>query len=250
MMDYNICISIPVRSKDLGGIRALIDKSIAFNPKFIEFRFDYFESLGDLTQDFVNNLNKYVKNKTYSIFTFRHSAEGGVSKIDETERLKILKVLMEAQPDFFDVEMNSNKEILSNIITQSNMKKVNLIFSHHNLKTTPTYQLAKELILRFEERIIEEELNEFDILSKSVYKVIFTAQTFEHNLIPLTLCKEFSKGNKKIISFCMDDLGLFSRVFCIKLGSYMTYAALEEKTAPGQINIEILQQVYKLLFSD
>ena len=249
-MNYNICIPIPVRSKDLGEVRALIDKAIAFNPKFLEFRFDYFTFLGDLTLDFVDKLNKYVKNKTYSIFTFRHSSEGGESNINETERSKILKMLMEAQPDFFDIEMDSNKEILSNIITESNMKKVSLIFSHHNLKTTPTYQLAKELILRFEERIIEEELNEYEILSKSIYKVIFTAQTFEHNIIPLTLCKEFSKGYKKIISFCMGDLGLLSRVFCIKVGSFMTYAALEEKTAPGQINIETLQQVYKLLFSD
>ena len=159
-------------------------------------------------------------------------------------------MLMEAQPDFFDIEMSSNKEILSNMINISNMKKVNLIFSHHNFKTTPNYQFAKELILRFEERIIEEELNEFEILSKSIYKVIFTAENFEHNLVPLTLCEEFSKGYKKVISFCMGDLGLISRVFCIKLGSFMTYASLEEKTAPGQINIETLQRVYKLLFND
>ncbi|MFW9938296.1 MAG: type I 3-dehydroquinate dehydratase [Candidatus Thorarchaeota archaeon] len=249
-MNYNICIPIPVRSNDFGEVKTLIDKAIAFNPKFIEFRFDYFNFLGDLTLDFVDKLNKYVKNKTYTIFTFRRSSEGGESKIDETERLKILKMLMEPQPDFFDIEMNSNKEILSNMINISNMKKTNLIFSHHNFKTTSSYQLAKELILRFEERIVEEELNEFDILSKSIYKVIFTAENFEHNIIPLTLCKEFSKGYKKIISFCMGDLGYLSRVFCVQVGSFMTYAALEEKTAPGQINIETLQKIFKLLFSD
>ncbi|MFX0060246.1 MAG: type I 3-dehydroquinate dehydratase [Candidatus Hodarchaeota archaeon] len=249
-MNYNICISIPVRSKDLGEISNIINKALIFNPKFIEFRFDYFNSLEDLTQDFVEKLNKYIKRKAYSIFTFRHNSEGGESIIDETERLKILKMLMDTQPDFFDIEMNSNKEILNNIITQSNMKKVTLIFSHHNFETTPKYQLAKESILRFEERIIEEELNEFEILSKSIYKVIFTAQTFEHNLIPLKICNEFSKGYKKIISFCMGDLGLVSRVFCVKAGSFLTYAALEEKTAPGQIKIETLQQVYKLLFTD
>jgi 3-dehydroquinate dehydratase-1 len=249
-MNYNICISIPIRSNKLGEIKPLIDKATSFNSKFIEFRFDYFNLLGDLTLDFADKLNKYVKNKTYSIFTLRRSSEGGKCKIDETDRLKILKTLMESQPDFFDIEMSSNKEILSNIINLSYMKKVRLIFSHHNFNTTPSYQLAKELILRFEERIIEEELNEFDILSKSIYKVIFTAENFEHNLIPLTLCKEFSKGYKKIISFCMGDLGFLSRVFCVKLGSLLTYAALQEKTAPGQIDIKLLQQVYKLLFND
>ena len=53
-MNYNICIPIPVRSKDIGDIKHIIDKTIAFNPKFIEFRFDYFNILGDLTLDFVD----------------------------------------------------------------------------------------------------------------------------------------------------------------------------------------------------
>jgi len=249
-MKYNICIPIPIKSNDLRGLKIIVDRALLFNPEFIELRFDYIDAFQNITQDFVESLKNYIKNKSNLILTFRHHSEGGQTKIDEHERLKILKLLMDSQPKFFDIEMNSDIETLSNIISLSYMKKVNLIFSYHNFEKTPTYEMAKDIILRFEDRIIKKELNEFDILGKSIYKLIFTAQNFEDNLVALELCKEISKNNKKVISFCMGELGILSRILNIKLGSFLTYAALEEPTAPGQIKINTLQQMYKLLFND
>ncbi|MFW9945721.1 MAG: type I 3-dehydroquinate dehydratase [Candidatus Odinarchaeota archaeon] len=249
-MKYNICIPIPIKSNNLRGINLVIDRALEFNPEFIELRFDYIDTFQNITQDFVQSLKNYIKNKSSLILTFRHHSEGGQTKIDEFERLKILKILMNSQPEFFDIEMNSATETLSTIISLSFMKKVNLIFSYHNFEETIPNKIAKEIILRFEERIIKNELNEFDILGKSIYKLIFTAQNFEDNLVALELCKEISKNNKKVISFCMGELGILSRILSVKLGSFLTYAALEEPTAPGQIKINTLQKIYKLLFSD
>ncbi len=249
-MKYNICIPIPIKSNDLRRLKIIVDRALLFNPEFIELRFDYIDAFQNITQDFVESLKNYIKNKSNLILTFRHHSEGGQTKIDEHERLKILKLLMDSQPKFFDIEMNSDIETLSNIISLSYMKKINLIFSYHNFEKTPTYEMAKDIILRFEDRIIKKELNEFDILGKSIYKLIFTAQNFEDNLVALELCKEISKNNKKVISFCMGELGILSRILNIKLGSFLTYAALEEPTAPGQIKINTLQQMYKLLFNE
>ena len=76
-----------------------------------------------------------------------------------------------------------------------------------------------------------------------IYKVIFTAQSFEDNIIPLRLCKEFSNSTHKLISFCMGTVGIFSRIMCVTVGSFLTYASLEEKTAPGQINIDKMRDI-------
>ncbi|MFW9785828.1 MAG: type I 3-dehydroquinate dehydratase [Candidatus Heimdallarchaeota archaeon] len=48
------------------------------------------------------------------------------------------------------------------------------------------------------------------------------------------------------MSFCMDDIGIFSRLMCVKLGSFLTYAALDEQTAPGQIHVKIMQELYEI----
>ena len=35
-------------------------------------------------------------------------------------------------------------------------------------------------------------------------------------------------------------------IMCLLAGSFLTYASLEEKTAPGQININEMREIYHL----
>jgi len=248
-MNNKICIALPINSYNLEEIKSRINNALDYDPEFIEFRFDYIPNVNDLTNNFLEQIKNFIQRNAYCIFTFRHESEGGKIKIDDNLRFKILKLLIEQRPDFFDIEMNSNTELLSDIINLCYMEKVNLIFSYHNFESTLNLEQAKEIILRFEDKIVTNKLDELDILSKSVYKIIFTAQNIEDNLVPLALCKELSQDYKKVISFCMGDLGMLSRVFCIRVGSIMTYASLGEKTAPGQINIDTLQNLYKILLT-
>jgi 3-dehydroquinate dehydratase type I len=249
-MNEKICIAIPINTSNLEEIRLRIYKILEYNPEFLELRFDYIPDVNVLTEDFIMQIKTSIESKVYSIFTFRDKSEGGEMALDKTSRFTILKRLIEHQPDFFDIEMNSSTELLSEIINLCYMKKVNIIFSQHNFESTTTLEQGKEIILRFEERVIKNNLNEFDILSKSVFKIIFTAQKIEDNLVPLTLCQEFSQNYRKIISFCMGEMGILSRLFCIKYGSFLTYASFGENTASGQINIDTLQKLYKFLFSE
>ncbi|MFX1496535.1 MAG: type I 3-dehydroquinate dehydratase [Promethearchaeota archaeon] len=245
-MKSSICISIPIKSNDLREAQILVNKALTFNPLAIEFRFDYIKKKDYITKGYAIKLKDLLENKCISIFTLRDKLEGGKLKIQKLERIELIKMLIQARPDFFDVELNTDLETLNNVISLSFMEKVNLIFSYHNLKETLNYETLKNIILNFEEKIIKNKLNEFDILSKSIYKLIFTAQNIEDNLVPLKLCQEFSRNKKRIISFCMDKLGIISRIMCVKLGSFLTYAALEEQTAPGQIYVKIMQQFYEL----
>jgi len=45
----------------------------------------------------------------------------------------------------------------------------------------------------------------------------------------------------------MGELGIFSRIMCPIVGSFLTYAFFEEKTAPGQINITKMREIYDLI---
>lgn len=249
-MNSSICISIPIKSNDLGEVQILVNEALTFNPLAIELRFDYIKKKDYITKDFAIKLKDLLENKHLSIFTLRDKSEGGKLKIQKSERIELIKMLIQARPDFFDIELNTDLETLNSVISLSFMEKVNLIFSYHNLKETLDYESSKNIILNFEEKIVKDNLNEFDILSKCIYKLIFTAQNIEDNLVPLRLCQEFSRNKKKVISFCMDKLGLLSRIICVKFGSFLTYAALEERTAPGQINVKIMQEFYELFSNE
>ena len=149
--------------------------------------------------------------------------------------------------DYVDIEMDTDVKILDEIIKSTSQNEINLIFSYHNFERTLTFDEAINLIRSFNEKLKNNLSFDLEILEGSIYKVIFSAQTFEDNLIPLKLCKEFANSNQKIISFCMGPLGMFSRITCVIAGSFLTYAYLEEKTALGQINIEKMREFYDLI---
>ncbi|MEE9378073.1 MAG: type I 3-dehydroquinate dehydratase [Candidatus Lokiarchaeia archaeon] len=245
-MKYNICIPIPIKSANISEIKPILDKTIKKNPNLIELRFDYINNAQTLSLDFIKELMVIITSNIPVIFTFRDSSEGGQIKINQKERYKILKMFIEAKPDYIDFEMNTNKNILWEIINLASEKEVKIIYSYHNFEKTIEFDETIKLIQNFSNKLNQESSLNPKIYQNNIYKVVFTAQTFEDNIIPLRLCKEFSNSAQKLISFCMGTLGIFSRIMCVTIGSFLTYASLEEKTAPGQINIDEMREIYHL----
>ena len=169
-MNEKICIVIPIKSSNLDDIKAKINSALEYNPEYIELRFDYIPNVEDLSDNFIQQIKSFLKRDAYSIFTFRHQSEGGKVSIKDSSRFNILKSLIEQKPDFFDIEMNSSNQLLSDVINLCYMNKVNMILSYHNFQLTPSIEQVKETILRFEERIVENKLDEFDILNKKSMK--------------------------------------------------------------------------------
>jgi len=246
-MKYNLCIPIPIKHTSIKEVKPIIDKAIKSKPNLIELRFDYISDNKSLSIDFVRDLLNIIPPHIAVIFTFRDSTEGGQSEIEQKDRFKILKMFIETKPDYLDIEMNIDENMLVEIINLASQNGVKIIFSYHNFKRTLSFDEAINFIQIFNKKLIQELSLDPKILEENIYKVIFTAQTFEDNLIPLRLCKEFTNSNQKIISFCMGSLGIFSRINCILAGSFLTYASLEEKTAPGQINIDKMREIYDLI---
>jgi 3-dehydroquinate dehydratase-1 len=247
-MKINICVAVPIQSGNFKQNETVIKSILKENPNFIEFRFDYIDNTQTITKEFSKKLLKLVQPDIPAIFTFRDYSEGGQINIADEERLRILKTLIEAQPEYLDIEMNSTKLILEEILFLAVQNNVNLIFSYHDFEKTPTYEEGFNIIDSFMNELTSKLIVDSKIIRQSIYKAIFTATEFEDNLISLDLCKSFSKEGHKIISFCMGTSGILSRLMCVKAGSFLTYASFEDKTAPGQINIRKMRQFYEILF--
>ncbi|MFX0069627.1 MAG: type I 3-dehydroquinate dehydratase [Candidatus Hermodarchaeota archaeon] len=248
-MKFNICVAIPIKSSDLKQNETIIKRTLNENPDLIELRFDYIDDIKKLTAEFINKLKNLIHPNIPIIFTMRDISEGGQIEISEKERLEIIKRLIKTQPEYFDIEMRSNSSLLKEIINLALNNDTNLIFSSHDFKKTQTYDEAYEIVNSFLNSLSNELKIDSKYLNEFIYKLIFTAQNLEDNLIPFKLCKSFSKQNKKIICFCMGELGIYSRVMCVKSGSFLTYGSLEDKTAPGQIHIKNIRELHKLLFN-
>jgi len=245
-MKCNICVPIPVKSVNMSDISPTIRNVIKLNPNLIELRFDYINDVQNITKDFVINILNRIQPKIPVICTLRDYSEGGQVKTDTIERIQILKLIIESKPVYVDIEINSVDAILSEIIPFASNNKVGLIFSYHDFEKTPSYIEASNILENFMKKLKNEFLIDQKTVDKSVFKLIFTAQSFEDNFIPLELCKIKSSKKLSLISFCMGDLGLFSRILCVFSNSFLTYSSFEEKTAPGQINISDLRKILNL----
>ena len=243
-MDYNICAVIPVTSQN--NVKIQIQKALKYKSNFIEYRFDYVKNLKTINRDLLKNMKDLASSKLSLIFTFRDITEGGRQNLNLDQKIIAMNELFKAQPDYIDIEMNSKNTLLRLINDLAGDNNVKLIFSNHNFKDTKSLKESINLIKVFEEKLEELNFNS-TILKNSVFKIIYTATKFSDNFIPLELCKYYKNQKKKIISFCMGDLGIFSRIFCLKAGAFLTYGGTEEISAPGQIKIEELRKAIDLL---
>jgi len=246
-MKINICIPIPIRDLSIQAVQPIIDKALKTKPNLIELRFDYIADFKSISMEFLNNLLKIISSEVSVIFTFRDSSEGGQNQIQQDDHLKIYKMFIAAKPHYIDIEMNTDNTILEEIINLALQNRVELIFSYHDFNGTISFKEALDHIFNFESRLTQELQVDQQVFEGIIYKIIFTANKFNDNLTSLKICKEISSSKKRIISFCMGSLGIFSRINCVFTGSYLTYAFLDEKTAQGQIQIEKMKEIYDLI---
>jgi 3-dehydroquinate dehydratase-1 len=246
-MNTNLCVSLPIKHNTLEALKDTLKRISKENPKLIEFRLDYLSDLNLLNYKFLKNILTFVPENIETILTLRSFQEGGFLQIQENVRIDLLKLIIKAQPTYVDLELTIEKNKLKRLLNMAIEKKVGTILSYHNFKETPSYKDALGLVNDYYKMLTNNNEIDKQILKNSIFKFIFKANKFQDNLVPLKLCKEFQKP-VPILSFCMGNLGTFSRLLCIKISSPFTYVSLDEKTAQGQIDIKTAKTIYELLF--
>lgn len=243
--ENKICLALPIKTGKLNQIEQLISEVLEEKPDLIELRFDYIDDVSHITHSLLKKLLDLTE--IPFIFTFRSKLEGGHIELPDSERLAILETLIHTKPQYIDIELKSSLDLLQEVLILCKSEKVSPILSYHNFRGTDSINEAIQLIENCKKKISPILKSSQDPPLPLIFKLIFTATQFEDNLIPLKLCKRVQNKNHKVISFCMGELGLFSRVICVRAGSYLTYASLHEKTAPGQIGIEKLKEIYSVI---
>ena len=130
-----------------------------------------------------------------------------------------------------DVELQTKN--LANIVRLIK-KRAECLLSYHDLEKTPDFDTMRQLI----QQQIEAGAN--------ICKVVTTARSFEDNLSVLQLITAFPE--KRVVAFAMGDAGVTSRIFCPLVGGDFTYASLAEgkESAPGQVTVEQLKNIYEM----
>jgi 3-dehydroquinate dehydratase-1 len=203
-----------------------LDKGSLDVADVIELRVDMFE---DIAVNHVTGTFDVAKSKFNKpiIATVRDIREGGAREI--ADRLELYKSTI-TMSDLIDVEINSTS-LFSSIREILNGKL--LIGSYHNFQSTPDDNFLDNIEAKGREAGVD------------IVKVAVTANNRD-DLIRLMHFTLRHKG-KGIITMSMGEEGALSRIIAPVFGSLITYGFVNKPSAPGQLSISQLFEVFKLI---
>jgi 3-dehydroquinate dehydratase type I len=227
-----ICISIIPKNteetiKDLMEAEKLAD--------LVEIRLDHQTNLDK--KYLISVIKKILEKKTKPIIlTLRSKKEGGFFPNDFNLQIEILIEGCKLGADYIDIELDMPSKTYKKI--QKNKNNTKIISSYHNFEKT---------LSPFALRHIARRMNS---THSDIFKIACKANKSTDNLAMLDLIDVVKRRYKKdVISICMGEKGLISRVVQENMNGFITFCALkeEEQSAPGQITVQELKNIRKQL---
>ena len=196
---------------------------------FLEFRLDYLSNPGLA----LVKVKRFTESHpgTVVIATCRRVAAGGKFRGSIASQLDILSKAATAGCQLVDVELQTASKCRPEQL-QKLRHRTALILSFHDFRATKKLDETLEKILAY---------------PADFYKIVSTATTLSDNVSMIKfLAREGDRHS--LVSMCMGEQGIISRVLGLRAGSVFTFAAASagEATAPGQVTAQELRSVYRI----
>ncbi len=191
-------------------------------PDLLEWRADFYCHLRDTKR--VIGLSKKMRDILQQIpliFTVRTAGEGGNCQVSTEDYVNILKEAAQAPDiDLIDVEL----------ITDLQNKGKKVIASNHHFHETPVREEMENILAQMEESgAAIRKLAVMPVCPEDVLELL--AATVHAN----------RTGQAPVITMSMSGMGAISRVCGQVFGSAVTFAAVGQASAPGQLALEDLK---------
>lgn len=231
-----VCVPVMETSKEkiIQEVQLLVEKGV----EMIEWRVDAFESPTDMNaiREVLESIQPLVEH-TIFVYTFRSKAQGGLLQLSEEQIYDIHQVAAEMKVvDFVDVEYFASKNPKKEIATLQRMG-VHVIASHHDFDGTPKQDIMLMILSQMQES------------GADVVKLAVMPQTTTDVFALMAASCQFHEEYPKMpmITMSMGGKGCVSRICGETFGSCVTFGAGEKASAPGQLPMDELQHMVKVI---
>ena len=174
------------------------------------------------------------------LFTFRTKKEGGEKEISMEQYTALnLAVATSGDADFIDVEFFSGDDVVKVNIDGIHKAGARVIGSNHDFFATPEKDDIVSRLRKMQE--MGADIPKIAVMPKSTADVL--------TLLAATAEMHETYADRPIITMSMSAKGVISRLSCEAFGSAMTFGAVGQVSAPGQIPVEQLRKVLDILHS-
>ncbi len=163
------------------------------------------------------------------IITNRMKQEGGAWEGTEHDRIRTLLSLLDLA-DAIDIELCAGMRDV--VVNKTRIAGKTVIISTHDFKRTPEYDVMMGMIRE-----------SFDA-GADIAKIAVMPRSHEDvlRLLDVTL-----HAGRPVCTIAMGETGRHSRVIAPIYGSVMTYGHAGTETAPGQLRVDELRSILKIL---
>lgn len=208
----------------------------------VEWRADWYEDVfhEQKVLEVLYQLRKILQ-ETPILFTFRTSNEGGEKGISSSNYKTLnISVSNSGLVDLIDVEGFMGDTLVSSIVSFAHKHNVKVIVSNHNFEKTPAKEEIIHRLCKMQE--LGADIPKIAVMPNCQKDVLTLLEaTIEMN-------EKYAKG--PIITMSMSNLGSISRISGQYFGSALTFGALKKSSAPGQLEVEDLAQMLKIIHAN
>lgn len=227
-------IAVPIMPKTQEELFKIINRVNQSTAHIVEWRIDYFSNRNNI----VNSL-KLVSQLTTKLIlvTFRRKEEGGFDFISTIDYENLLKeIIQSGYADIVDVELSIGKPVIERLRLLANQTNTKLLYSAHFFTNTPKIEEMLQLLKRMEE--LNADLTKLAVMPTNMDDVLSVMQ----------LTNTWNKqATVPFITIAMGELGKLTRYSGQLFGSCVTFASINKTSAPGQMEVEQLQSILKLI---
>ena len=190
----------------------------------LELRLDYLRDSSERTE-FLTWLSA---NKPRAVFiaTCRRREGGGMFRGPRDEQLKILASAARAGCKWCDVEIETARHVAPRALSKA-LAPACVIVSHHDFEGTSRNLNATVRRLR-----------------RAGGKAIKVAARCNSVSDSARVCG-LARSGSGIVAIPMGEFGFAGRVLALRSGSALAYAAIEQATAPGQLSLKTMMDLYR-----
>lgn len=232
-------VIVPIVGKTREEILAKGQELASIPLHVVEWRVDFYEDVFQIPQvlETLKGLRAAL-GETPILFTFRTLKEGGEKEISMEDYTALNKAVAQSgDADAIDVEIFSGDQVvLENIANIHAAGKV-VVGSNHDFHKTPS---QADLVYR---------LRKMQDMGADIPKIAVMPQNKADVLTLLAATEEMYRcyADRPIITMSMSATGVISRLCGEVFGSSMTFGAVGQVSAPGQIPVEQLNAATEII---
>ena len=189
-----------------------------------EIRLDWLRNDAE-RRGFLKWLKAHRPRKAQLIATCRRRVGGGEFSGEAEEELYWLMQAKEAGCDWCDLEVESLRELPGKSVEGYGVPE-NVLLSMHDFRRTPAFPKKLSVPAKGGARAI---------------KVAAMARSVSDSARILKL----ARASSDVVAIAMGEIGLPARVLALREGSALAYAPVAAATAPGQIPLRDLKELYR-----